>query len=122
MISKPDAKREKEKRIIELMINLYCSGNHRKEQRGDKSRQGLCNECGDLLMYAKERIDKCPFAETKTFCSSCKVHCYKPHMREQIRRVMKYAGPRMMLYHPILAVKHVADTIKNKRRGKMLND
>lgn len=27
--------------------------------------------------YARLRSDKCPFMETKTFCSNCKVHCYK---------------------------------------------
>lgn len=31
--------------------------------------------------------------ETKTFCSNCKVHCYKPEMREKIRDVMRFPAP-----------------------------
>ena len=27
--------------------------------------------------YARECSDKCPFMETKTFCSNCRVHCYR---------------------------------------------
>ncbi len=28
----------------------------------------------------------------KTFCANCKVHCYKPEMREKIRAVMRFFG------------------------------
>ena len=101
-----ESKREREIQTLALMIRIYCKKKHGAEP--------LCPDCAALFRYAAERSEKCPFMETKTFCATCKVHCYKPQMREQIRRVMKYAGPRMMLYHPILAVKHVADTIKNK--------
>lgn len=27
-------------------------------------------------------------------------------MREQIHRVMRYAGPRMLLYHPFITIQH----------------
>ena len=117
MSSSLDIKRKKEKNIIALMIGLYCVGNHskKKKESGDKNIE-LCDKCKELLEYAEERIDRCPFADTKTFCSSCKVHCYKSEMREQIRRVMKYAGPRMLFHHPLMAMSHVMDTIKNKKR------
>ena len=36
-----------------------------------------------------------PHMETKTFCSPARP-CYRPEMREQIRAVMRYAGPRML--------------------------
>jgi hypothetical protein len=32
-----------------------------------------------------------------------------PLMRDDIRAVMRYAGPRMLLHHPILAVQHLID-------------
>lgn len=101
-------KREKEKAIVEKMIRIYCKSNHKQKQ--------LCPQCRELLEYANQRVDKCPFMESKTFCSNCKVHCYKPEMRERIREVMKFSGPRMMIYHPILAIKHVIETIKEKKR------
>lgn len=100
-------KREREKRIVTEMIRLYCRKNHHSKT--------LCAECKALAEYASQRSDKCPFMETKTFCSNCKVHCYKPEMREKIRTVMRFSGPRMIFYHPVLAVQHVIEAKKEKR-------
>ena len=61
----------------------------------------------ELLDYAYFRLDKCPFKDNKKFCSKCKVHCYKPEMRQQIKNVMRYSGPRMLFKHPILLFKHM---------------
>ena len=88
------AKREKEKQVIQEMISLYC----RKQHHG----QSLCKECQTLCRYAHQRIDCCPFMESKTFCSNCSVHCYQKERREQIRRVMRFSGPRMLLHRPLL--------------------
>ena len=66
--------------------------------------------------YANIVSDKCPFMETKTFCSNCKVHCYKPEMREKIREVMRYSGPRMIFHHPAAAIRHVILTKKEKKQ------
>ena len=103
------SKREREKRIVSEMIALYC---HRKH--GTKGR--ICDDCAALDAYARMRSDKCPFMETKTFCSNCKVHCYKPEMREKIREVMRFSGPRMLTVHPVLAIKHVIESKREKRR------
>lgn len=94
-------KREKEKLVVSKMIGIYCKGNRHVS---DKNR--LCSECKQLEDYAIVRTDKCPFMETKTFCSKCKDSCYKPVMKEKIRQVMKYSGPRLLIYHPILTLKH----------------
>ena len=64
------------------------------------------------------RTNKCPFMETKTFCSACKVHCYAPEKKEKIKEVMRFSGPRMLWHHPVLAVKHAYITIKNVRSKK----
>lgn len=104
-----ESKREREKLLVSQMIRLYCRKKHR-------TKNGLCSECRELDEYANLRSDRCPFMETKTFCSNCKVHCYKPQMREKIREVMRFSGPRMMLHHPILAVKHMAESKKEKKR------
>lgn len=102
-------KREAEKELVSQMIILYCRKKH-----GHK--HGLCPECAELNTYARLRSDKCPFMETKTFCSNCKVHCYKPVMREKIREVMRFSGPRMIFSHPIVAIRHVIETKKEKKR------
>ena len=103
-----DKKREREKKTVALMIRLYCRKKHRMNE--------LCPDCKALAAYAAMRSDKCPFMESKTFCSNCKVHCYKPEMRERIREVMRFSGPRMIMYHPIMAIRHVIESKKEKRR------
>jgi len=37
------------------------------------------------------------------------VHCFKPVMRDKIKAVMRYSGPRMLRTHPILAMNHFID-------------
>ena len=103
------SKRECEKKIVSEMIALYCRKKH-------GTNGGLCTECAALDAYAQARSDKCPFMETKTFCSNCEVHCYKPEMREKICKVMRFSGPRMLTVHPVLAVKHVIESKREKRR------
>ena len=43
------------------------------------------------------------FGDDKPTCANCKVHCYSEAMRERVRDVMRYAGPRMLWRHPVLA-------------------
>ena len=109
--SKIRLKREREKQMVSQMIALYC----RKKHGG---RKEFCPECAELDAYAQLRSEKCPFMETKTFCSNCKVHCYKPEMRERIREVMRFSGPRMLFHHPVAAIRHV---IESKKEKKSLN-
>lgn len=105
-----ERKRQREKRVVREMIGVYCRGHH-----GTKKGE-LCGTCAALAAYAEERSDKCPFMESKTFCSNCKVHCYKPDMREAIRQVMRYSGPRMLFHHPVMALRHVLESKAEKRR------
>lgn len=107
MVKNVRSKREKEKRIVSMMIALYCKKKHHRKKI-------LCPECAELQVYAMQRSDKCPFMETKTFCSNCKVHCYKPDMKEKIREVMKFSGPRMIFHHPIMAIRHVIESKREK--------
>ena len=111
MSTKIEKKREREKKMVSQMIQLYCKKQHH-------SKDGLCPECAALDAYARMRSEKCPFMETKTFCSACKVHCYKPEMREKIRAVMRWAGPRMLPVHPVLSIRHAAVTLRSKREAK----
>jgi len=100
----------REARTVDAMIELYC-----REVHG--SAAGLCSSCAALRDYARQRLKKCPFQEGKTTCARCPVHCYKPQMREQIRTVMRYAGPRMLLRHPVLTVLHLADGLRKEPVG-----
>jgi predicted amidophosphoribosyltransferase len=114
MIDKPVNERQRQKRLdrerrtIHLMIEIYCRGHHETLK--------LCPNCVELLAYAIERIGKCTFRAQKPACSTCSVHCYKPAMRERVRHVMSYAGPRMLIYHPILTIRHYVDSLNTSWR------
>lgn len=103
-------KQEKEIEVVELMIERYCRGNH-----GTKNRT-LCAECRELAQYVRLRRSKCPFGDEKPFCSNCKIHCYEPAMRERIRAVMRYSGPRIVFRHPIVAIRHLVQSGKQKKQ------
>ena len=100
-MSEKNLRISRESRTVTVMIAGYCRAHH--------SREKLCVECCGLRDYALERLRKCPFGEGKTTCARCPVHCYHPEMREKIRTVMKYAGPRMICCHPLIAVRHIID-------------
>lgn len=108
-LQKTTSKIEAEKKVIRKMIELYCVAKH-GSPKGE-----FCPECSRLVDYSFGRIDACPFKDTKSFCSSCVVHCYEQTMREQIRIVMRYSGPRMLFHHPIIAIRHLRTTLKEKR-------
>lgn len=99
----------REKKTIAAMINIYCGSHH-------DDRTVPCAECSKLLDYAYCRLDRCPFGEEKNTCNECPVHCYRRDRREQIREVMRFAGPRMLLRHPILALFHWYDSLRGGRR------
>lgn len=103
-------KKEKELKTVTLMIKKYCRGVH-KTRRGE-----LCEDCKALLSYVELRLSKCPHGDNKPFCSNCRIHCYKPDMRAKIKQVMRYSGPRMIFSHPIIAMKHVIETKREKKR------
>jgi len=101
---KPSGRMPRERRTIEAMIRLSCRDLH-----GGTS---LCGDCTELLGYALKRLEKCPYQDRKPVCSACPVHCYRPDMRQQVQSVMRYAGPRMLLRHPVLALLHLLDTLR----------
>ena len=103
-----ETKRQKEKDTVALMIEIYCKKHHKSKH--------LCQECQQLKDYAFTRSDKCPFMETKTFCSGCKVHCYQKEYRSQVKKVMRFSGKYMLFYHPLLTIKHGWLSLKERRR------
>jgi hypothetical protein len=93
-------------KTISAMIEIFC------RQRHGGGLADLCPDCNVLLEYAKDRLARCKFADDKPACSHCPVHCYKPAKRKQVIEVMRFAGPRMLKKHPIMAIKHLANNFK----------
>lgn len=100
---------EQEKKTVSRMILIYCMAKH-------DSKGLLCESCRQLEQYAQERLSKCRFGDKKPTCERCPVHCYKPEMREKIRLVMRYSGPRMIYKSPILAIRHLMRNLKKISR------
>ncbi|MGV8963061.1 MAG: nitrous oxide-stimulated promoter family protein [Candidatus Saccharimonadaceae bacterium] len=99
---------EEEKKVVNKMITLYCKSNH-------KTKNGLCMSCKELNDYAFARLDRCPFGDNKPTCGSCTIHCYKSEKKEQIKKVMQFAGPRMLLLSPIYTILHFYKEYKRNR-------
>jgi len=92
--------REREEETIRAMLGIYCQDHH-------ETREELCPDCTALFEYAQARLGKCPWGENKPVCAKFEIHCYRPAMREEIRKVMRYAGPKMLLRHPLLTIDHL---------------
>lgn len=91
---------ENEKQVIKLIIEIYCKKKH-------GSKDCLCEECNELLNYAHFRLSHCKFGDEKTTCGKCKIHCYKKDMRAKVKEVMKFSGPRLLVYKPLELIKHM---------------
>jgi len=89
---------EREKQTVCKMIELYCR-HHLKQNR-------MPDEYQHLAEFACRRLDHCKYGEQKTACKNCPTHCYAPKEREQIREIIRWAGPRMLFYSPVEAIKH----------------
>jgi len=98
------------------MIGVYCRDRH-----GTSGK--LCDACEELLCYAFLRLEKCPFGERKPTCAKCPIHCYQPKRREQVKDVMRYAGPRMLLRHPLFTIRHYLDALVEapEKRSRHIN-
>lgn len=102
-------RREREKRTVSQMVALYCADHHDADARTERSYSGepLCADCHALDEYCVLRTERCRSMAVKTSCEACGNHCYAAKQREAIREVMRYAGPRMLLHHPVAAVRHL---------------
>lgn len=102
-------RRAREERVISQMVALYCAGNHDAASRTERACCGelVCPACKAVDAYAVLRTARCRQMHAKTSCEKCPYHCYRPQEREQIRQVMRYAGPRMLTKHPIAAIRHL---------------
>lgn len=97
------SRQKRELSTIRVMIGMYCQAHH-----GDAGASP-CSRCAALFDYAARRLERCVFGAAKPTCANCAIHCYSANKREQIRVVMRWAGPRMLLRHPMLALFHLLE-------------
>ncbi|MFO6484177.1 nitrous oxide-stimulated promoter family protein [Escherichia coli] len=84
--------------IKKIKIN-FIKRNARRRQRS----RSITRRC--LFTRKSGWINVCS-AKKKPACKQCPVHCYQPAKREEMKQIMRWAGPRMLWRHPILTVRH----------------
>ena len=99
----------RELRTITAMVKIYCHKNH------DYHKGAVCQSCAEFLEYAQKRLARCPFKEHKPTCGNCTIHCYKKEMQIRARKIMRYAGPKMIWHHPSMALYHLLDSRKKNQ-------
>nr|WP_297168810.1 nitrous oxide-stimulated promoter family protein [uncultured Dysgonomonas sp.] len=102
---------ESEKITVSKMIAIYCRNRH-------NSSTVLCEECRVIKDYAYQQLNRCRFGNDKPTCEKCPIHCYKITLRKKMQIIMRYSGPRMIIYHPISAIKHLIHNMKRKAPEK----
>lgn len=90
---------DREKHTIAFMIQLYCR--HRLHQAEPSE------EYRSLIDYCHHRLDHCRWQDEKPACKRCPCHCYAPAQRERVRQIMRWTGPRMILYAPLEVLRHL---------------
>ncbi|MGY3765492.1 nitrous oxide-stimulated promoter family protein [Vagococcus vulneris] len=86
-----------ERQTVQAMIAIYF------KQFSDEEHQ---KEREEIERYAMKRLDFCQFGDDKPTCKTCPVHCYSKKYREKMKVIMIYSGPRMLIYHPLMSIKH----------------
>ena len=100
-----DSPLDKERKTIRTMIRMYCKNHHHPKSE-------CCEDCLELFEYASKRLKYCQYGDQKPTCAKCPIHCYKPEMRDRIRKIMRYSGPRMIYTHPIMGFRHLFRMLK----------
>jgi hypothetical protein len=97
-----DAMLAREKKTVGFMIGIYCKHHH-------SAGRELCADCMQVKEQVFVHLENCPFHEKKTACGRCGLKCYLSTSRVKVWAIMSYSGPRMLLYHPSLALQHLWD-------------
>lgn len=100
-------KLERERKTISNMVRIYCTKFHNPED-------DLCDDCRDLAAYTVECVTRCPCGEDKPACGLCRTNCFREDYYSRITVIMRYAGPRMICKHPLLAFSHLLDAVRSR--------
>ena len=90
----------KEKENIRKTFGLYCNSNH------GTTDNKLCPKCTALLTTAMLKIQRCPYGIAKPICDACETPCFGEVPTKEFRNIMKSSQKKMLLSHPLMAVRH----------------
>lgn len=127
-----------EKIVFIAMSKIYCDAKHSHKNRINLANStlfeskisqklakwarifpswreaSLCDECLNLALKAQIHTQHCVRMQEKSFCHLCPKSCYSKQDLKQISAMMKYSGKKIILYHPILALKYIYYIIKSR--------
>ena len=90
----------KEKETIRKTFGVYCNANH------GTTDNKLCPKCTALLTTTMLKIQRCPYGIGKPICDVCETPCFGEVPTKEFRNIMKSGQKKMLLSHPLMAVKH----------------
>lgn len=96
---------EREIRNFAYMVAVFCRSRH--------SSEVPCESCAALLAAVSIKLRMCPFGEGKSACGRCRRNCFGGDLHSRTQQVMRVAGPRMLLRHPLQTLEHLAQMIRN---------
>lgn len=113
---------DQEKETLREMVTLYCRYRLKAKSMPESYEQ--------LVDYAFRRLERCRWGTKKPNCHQCKIHCYAPDKRKQMREIMKWTGPKMIIYAPMKAMRYLINSMRPNpsatasavRRPKIMTD
>lgn len=93
---------ENEKKMVAAIIRRHCRTHH-----CGSNTDMPCAKCLSLTTYAQTRLSACRYGSRKPKCKACTTHCYAAVEREQIRKIMREIGPKIVLVMPIAAIRYL---------------
>ncbi len=102
----------KDRATMEAIGCIYCRGNHDSAIRG---ADGMCPECRNAIEATLERAAACPYGHESN-CEDCRTHCQRGEAQQEIKRIMRYAAPRMVVRHPLMTATYLKRKLRSKAR------
>lgn len=104
--SRSQRKLRRDLKTLALFTAIFCDKHHSGPKQPLETaelpaslagwkRHRYCNDCRTLLRDAIDRRLRCPL-DPKPACRDCPHHCYAKPQRVAMRRIMAFAGPRLI--------------------------
>lgn len=82
----------------------------------------LCPDCLAILSMVDAHTARCRHMAYKTFCHGCPTPCYRAEDRVRVTPVMKSAGLKLLLRHPVLSLRFFMMTVRWLRFHRRFSD
>lgn len=99
---------------MEAIGSIYCCGNHDDVIRGEDI---MCPECRKAIEGTLQRAEACPHGHEGN-CQDCDTHCQRGEAQQSIKRIMRYAAPRMAFRHPLMTATYLRKKLRGKREPR----